>query len=138
MEESLDVSFPKLEIVYIAIHLLGTKLIQEEQFQEQNVEAVMEPAIISLTHKMLKAVESKYALNISEDQELKLGLGLHLKPAINRYKYNMNIRNPMLDDIKHAYPLAFEAGIIASLVLDEELGVSIDENEVAYLALHIG
>lgn len=138
MEQALDVSFPKLEIIYIAIHLLGTKLIQEKQFQEQNVEEVMEPSIITLTNKMLEAIDSKYALNIKNDQELKLGLGLHLKPAINRYKYNMNIRNPMLDDIKHAYPLAFEAGIIASLVLDEELGVSIDENEVAYLALHIG
>lgn len=138
VQQALDVTFPKLEIIYITIHLLGTKLIQEKPFQEQTAEEVMDPSIISLTNKMIEAVESKYALNISHDQELKLGLGLHLKPAINRYKYNMNIRNPMLDDIKHAYPLAFEAGIIASLVLDEELGVSIDENEVAYLALHIG
>ncbi|MCC5895469.1 MAG: transcription antiterminator [Alkalibacterium sp.] len=138
IEQTLDVTFPKVEIIYIAIHLLGTKLIHEKQFQDQDVHQIMDASITTLTDKMLEAVESKYALGIKEDKELKLGLALHLKPAINRYKFKMNIRNPMLEAIKHNYPLAFEAGIIASLVLDEELGVSIDENEVAYLALHIG
>lgn len=138
VEQTLDIAFPKVEIIYIAIHLLGTKLIHEEQFQDQDIQQIMDTSITILTDKMLEAVESKYSLGIKDDKELKLGLGLHLKPAINRYKFKMNIRNPMLEAIKHNYPLAFEAGIIASLVLNEELGVLIDENEVAYLALHIG
>ncbi|WP_347836278.1 PRD domain-containing protein [Gracilibacillus sp. JCM 18860] len=50
----------------------------------------------------------------------------------------MNIRNPMLEDIKNNYPLAFEAGIIASMAIEEESSTKIDENEVGYLALHIG
>src|SRR5699024_10728226 len=50
----------------------------------------------------------------------------------------MNIRNPMLADIKKNYPLAFEAGIIASLAIEKHTGTKIDENEVGYLALHIG
>ena len=63
---------------------------------------------------------------------------MHLKPAINRHTFGMTVRNPMLEDIKNNYPLAFEAGIIAAMALDETFGVTIDENEVAYLALHIG
>lgn len=138
IEETLEVDFPKVEIIYIAIHLMGTKLVTENQLHTNDVQQIMDETIISLTENMLNAVEDRYALGISEDEELKLGLGLHLKPAMNRYKFNMNIRNPMLEDIKNNYPLAFEAGIIASLALNEELGVSIDENEVAYIALHIG
>lgn len=138
IENELAVTFPKIEIIYIAIHLLGTKLVNGNHFKDDDVQKIMDKSIIELTQKMLEAIEEKFSLGIIHDQELLLGLGLHLKPAINRYKFNMNIRNPMLEDIKHNYPLAFEAGIIASIALDEELGVSIDENEVAYLALHIG
>src|SRR5699024_3230332 len=59
-------------------------------------------------------------------------------PAINRYKYGMNIRNPMLEDIKRNYPLAYEAGIVAGLAIEEHTGSEINENEIGYLALHIG
>ena len=61
-----------------------------------------------------------------------------LKPAINRFRYGMNLRNPMLDSIKANYPVAFEAGVIAGMVLKEEMGLEIHENEIGYLALHIG
>src|SRR5699024_4089070 len=71
-------------------------------------------------------------------KELLIGLSLHLKPAINRYKYGMNIRNPMLQDIKRNYPLAFEAGVIAGLVVEAYTGVEINESEVGYLALASG
>ncbi|MDI5789281.1 PRD domain-containing protein [Bacillus licheniformis] len=38
---------------------------------------------------------------------------------MNRCRYGMNIRNPMLDAIKANYPLAFEAGIQAGEVIKE-------------------
>ena len=138
VEKALDVTFPKIEVIYIAIHLLGTKLVSEDRSVNQEIETVMDEKIHALTKKMLEAVEERFALGIKNDRELIIGLGLHLKPAINRYTFGMTIRNPMLTDIKNNYPLAFEAGIIAAMVLDEQLDVSIDENEVAYLALHIG
>src|SRR5699024_5484805 len=67
-----------------------------------------------------------------------MGLGLHLKPAIKRHKYVMNFRNPMLADSKKNYPLAFEAGVIAGLSIESKIGIEINENEIGYLALHIG
>ncbi|MDZ7834823.1 MAG: PRD domain-containing protein [Alkalibacterium sp.] len=138
IEQALGVSFPETEVSYIAIHLMGTKLVNEDRSANQEIETVMDESIHSLTQKMLDAVDNKFSLNIKDDKELIIGLGLHLKPAINRYTFGMTIRNPMLEDIKNNYPLAFEAVILAALVLDKELNVSIDENEVAYLALHIG
>lgn len=138
VEKALDVSFPKIEVIYIAIHLLGTKLVSEDRSINQEIETVMDEGVHALTLKMLNAVEERFSLGIQNDRELIIGLGLHLKPAINRYTFGMTIRNPMLEDIKNNYPLAFEAGIIAAMALNEQLNVSIDENEVAYLALHIG
>ncbi len=87
---------------------------------------------------MIKAVDRELKLGILHDKELKIGLALHVKPAISRNRYGMNLRNPMLAAIKEHYPLAFEAGIIAGLVIKEQTGIDIHENEIGYLALHFG
>ncbi|UFT99145.1 BglG family transcription antiterminator [Radiobacillus kanasensis] len=137
-EQVLQVKFPPVEIAYIAIHLLGTKMITTSNMSEQEIGNVLEDEVYQLTIAVLDAIEERLHLGIRHDTELIMGLGLHLKPAINRYRYGMNIRNPMLEDIKVNYQVAFEAGIIAGLALEEHFGAKIDENEIGYLALHIG
>ncbi|WP_079527585.1 BglG family transcription antiterminator [Halobacillus hunanensis] len=138
VEECLQLTFPHEEVAYIAIHLMGTKTISQTNLQEEEIREVLDDDIYQVTLSILNRIEEKFDLNIRNDRELIVGLALHLKPSINRFKYGMNIRNPMIDDIKFNYPLVFEAGIVAGIVLEEEMGVSIDENEIGYLALHIG
>ncbi|WFT73967.1 BglG family transcription antiterminator [Halobacillus naozhouensis] len=138
VEECLQLTFPHEEVAYIAIHLMGTKMISQTNMKEEEIGKVLDKDIYQVTLAVLNRIEEKFDLNIRHDRELIVGLALHLKPAINRFKYGMNIRNPMIDDIKSNYPLVFEAGIAAGMVLEEEMGVAIDENEIGYLALHIG
>ncbi|MFZ4450888.1 BglG family transcription antiterminator [Salibacterium aidingense] len=138
VEHALQVTFPEVEIAYIAIHLLGTKMISQTNVTEERIEQLMDEKVYHLTSSILEAIEKKLELGIRHDRELIIGLSLHLKPAVNRYRYGMNIRNPLLDDIKANYPVAFEAAIIAGMVLEEETGVKIEESEVGYIALHIG
>ncbi|BAM48317.1 BglG family transcription antiterminator [Amphibacillus xylanus] len=137
-ETILEIKFPDVEIAYITIHLLGTKMVKQSKLTETEFENILEKQTQVLTTKILDLIEAKMNLGIRHDQELIIGLGLHLKPAINRYKYGMNIRNPMLNDIKLNYPVAFEAAVMAGMVLDNEINVLIDENEIGYIALHIG
>ncbi|CDQ38827.1 MULTISPECIES: BglG family transcription antiterminator [Virgibacillus] len=138
VEQHFQVAFPLEETAYIAIHLLGTKMLSEPNKAEVLDEHMISENILAIIRKMLHKVEGEYNLGIEHDKELIIALGLHLKPAINRYKYGMNIRNPLLEEIKRKYPLAFEAGILAGLVIEEETGSEIDENEIGYIALHIG
>ncbi|MCG1027101.1 BglG family transcription antiterminator [Virgibacillus halodenitrificans] len=138
VEKEFSVKFPEEETAYIAIHLLGTKMLSHTKTDSKIVGRVLGDEISDLITTLLNKIEVELNLGINYDQELTIALALHLKPAINRFKYGMNIRNPMLEDIKKNYPLAFEAGIIAGLVIEESTGVKIDENEIGYLALHIG
>lgn len=135
IEETFQVEFPQEEVAYIALHLLGTKMLSQAN---DVVEDVMDENILHLVTKALDKIEQEFNLGISNDKELIFGFSLHLKPAVNRYKYGMNIRNPMLEDIKKNYPLAFEAAVIAGITIGNETGTEIDENEVGYIALHIG
>ena len=138
VEEKFHVDFPQEETAYIALHLLGTKILLQMNASDKIIKEVVEEDISKVVVKVLDEVESKLNLGISDDKELIIALCLHLKPAVNRYKYGMNVRNPMLQDIKKNYPLAFEAGIIAGSIINEHIGIEVDENEIGYLALHIG
>ncbi|WP_010648120.1 BglG family transcription antiterminator [Oceanobacillus massiliensis] len=135
VEHHFQVNFPSTEIAYIAIHLLGTKIASQS---DSVVEQVMDPEIMELVTIALEKVEEKLNLELKDDKELVFALCLHLKPAINRFRYDMNLRNPMLEDIKKNYPLAFEAGIIAGIAIEEHTSIKIDEGEVGYLAIHLG
>ncbi|WP_449355259.1 BglG family transcription antiterminator [Virgibacillus natechei] len=130
IETGLGVHFPENEVAYLSIHLQGTKL-------TNSVLAVIDSDILGLAKDMVKRIDVTYALHLSGDEELLRNLSLHLKPAINRHKHQMNIRNPMLEEIKTKYPLSFEAALIGADILYEQLGVIVNEDEVGYLALHI-
>lgn len=136
LSDSLMVDFPENEVAYIAIHLLGTKMIEKSPGEQ--VEKVIDKKIAQLVSDILAKIDEKLSLGISEDKELLEQMCLHIKPAINRYRYGMNLRNPMIDEIKANYPVAFQAGLIAGKELKKQLSIDIDENEIGYLALHIG
>ena len=107
LEQKLQVAFPDKETAYIAIHLLGAKRTVMASIRSDAIENMMDEETDRLTQLIMKTIDQKFTLGIGDDKELKIGLGLHLKPALNRCRYGMNIRNPMLGAIKANYPLAF-------------------------------
>lgn len=134
----LQVTFPDPEIAYVAVHLLGTRLIAHLNINDKEIEALLDKEIYDLSIHILESIEQELKLGIKKDRELLVSLCLHLKPAINRFRYGMNLRNPMIEAIKANYPAAFQAGIIAGIVIKDELGLDIHEHEIAYIAIHIG
>lgn len=138
LETELGICFPEAEVAYITIHLLGTKMVTELLMNETDIQVIMDNQIYQLVKKILDTIDHELRLNIKDDQELFVGLCLHLKPAMYRLQYGINLPNPLLKDIKSKFPHAFQAAIIAGMVLKQEIEIEINENEIGYLALHLG
>lgn len=137
IEAGLKVSFSENEVAYLTIHLQGTKLSKPVNEMEKVKAVVIGDEVYDLAVNMVKRIDAKYAFELSGDEDLLRNLSLHLKPAINRYRYQMNIRNPMLEEIKTKYPLSFEAALIGTDVIYEKMNITVNEDEIGYLALHI-
>ncbi|WP_017470942.1 BglG family transcription antiterminator [Amphibacillus jilinensis] len=131
-----SIIFSEEEVLYLTMHMQGTKLVNPVA-ESDALKEVIDQEIDRLVSCLLEHINNKYGLDFLSDEDLVKGLALHLKPAINRYRYQMNIRNPMLEDIKGQYPFSFEIALSCSKVIKELMAVDIDENEVGYLALHI-
>ncbi|MCM3705986.1 MULTISPECIES: BglG family transcription antiterminator [Cytobacillus] len=134
VEEFTGQHFPLAEIDYIIVHLLGTKLIHKNTLNEFS----KFDELGTIIQCILERLKTELNWDFHDDSEFIQALTLHIRPAMNRLRYNMNIRNPLLDDIKRKYPSAFEGAAIASKCIGEYLGVEVGEHEIAYIAIHIG
>jgi len=134
VQDFTDLIFPESEIEYIIVHLLGTKLLHSNELTEYSEF----DEVGCIVQCMLNKLHAKFNWDFHEDHEFIQALTLHIRPAMNRLRYRMNIRNPLLQDIKVKYPGAFEGAVVASTCIEEHLKKDVGEHEIAYIALHIG
>ncbi|KON87934.1 PTS sugar transporter [Sporosarcina globispora] len=134
VEAIAGLTFPRSEIDYIIVHLLGTKLLTKEtltdfgEYDEVN----------NLVSCMMEQLKTELNWDFYEDFEFIKGMTLHLRPAMNRLRYDLTIRNPLLIQTKTKFPSAFEGAVVASKCIENYLNKEAGENEIAYIALHIG
>ena len=128
----LHIDVATSEIYYLAQHLIASKKYMENATEETN--NYIENLVIEMLHRVNTIVN----INFLQDDNLIKWLKIHLESVIPRIRFHMNIRNDILDVIKNEYPLAFQIAVIASKVIEEKEHITIDENEIGYIAVHFG
>ncbi|MBS4536776.1 transcription antiterminator [Clostridium sp. D2Q-14] len=136
LERAFQIKIPDSEICYITMHLLGSKLLEKKE--EQDLLYLINDDIKKLILKIIEEINTKLNIDFTYDKKLMYSLALHLRPTLHRVKFDMNVRNPLLDEIKSKYSLAFQMGIIAASIIEDEIKYKIDENEIGYIAMHFG
>lgn len=86
---------------------------------------------------MLDDIKEKWHIDFHYDDELKAQLVLHLIPLEVRSRYNVVLRNPLIDKIKQQNILAYQLAVIACNRLFDYHGNSLSDEEIGYIALHI-
>ncbi|MDF2881750.1 MAG: modulated transcriptional regulator, MtlR family [Clostridiaceae bacterium] len=139
IEKSFKVKIPESEIGYILLHILGTKLLEgkNDKFSinfgnesESELAVIMAKEIINISQRALH-------INFSNDKQLLNGLILHLRPTINRLKYGLTLRNTILKEIKENYIEIFGAAWMTNTIFERYLGVTMPEEEIGYICLHL-
>ena len=89
--------------------------------------------------EILKDIKDRIAFEMNiyfGDADLSEDIGYHLTFLINRLLFNVQNTNPLLQKIKHKYPLAFKMAEIAGDVIEENLGKRPSDDELGYLAFY--
>lgn len=124
------------EVGYITMHLMGSK--NRGNVIKNNGAAIGNFELVKLAREMIKVAEAETGSFIGNNEKLLMGLVNHLEPAIKRLKMNMDIRNPLLQEIKTLYPYLLEVSSRCAKVLEDYLGQELPESEIAYIAMHLG
>lgn len=136
LEKHFELTIPEEEMGYITMHLLGAKLRidggLDEFFMIDHREAT------EAAHRILKQAGEELKVDLLKDRRILEGLAVHLKPAISRLKLGMEIRNPLLSQLKQNYPEIMQVARKAGKTLGDIFHVRVPESEIGYIAMHIG
>ena len=140
IEQIFEISIPESEIGYVTLHLMGAKLWQKigDDDYKKLADEDLDQDLIILTKEMVKVVEDYLGVDLIDDTQLIIGLALHLKPTINRVKYDLPLKNSLLIDVKSKYEEIFEATKRATKILESKLQKEISSDEIGYITLHFG
>lgn len=137
LEEIFKIKIPKDEIGYITMHLKGARL-RLSKISNEFENNLSNLDIKQVASYIINKIEEEFNVNISGNGNLIKDLTNHLGPAISRLTMKLNIRNPLLKDIKQNYSEIYTACENACDILKDITGsLKIPESEIAYITMHI-
>jgi len=136
IEKALPIIIPQDEIAYITMHIIGSK--NRDIYRDNQESTAGSFELVKLARDMVKVAQQESNCYLEQNQKLLIGLVNHLGPAISRLKMNMDIRNPLLDEIKAFYPHIMEISKKCAEVIEARFDIRIPESEIGYIAMHLG
>ena len=132
VEKHFDLSLGTMEVTYLA-RQIATRVISSGA--ALSLQASPEDRETLL--RVLDKVYDEYNIDL-RDEDLLDRLALHLGHLFYRARFNVFSRNPIAKMIKTSYPLIFDLAVYMCSLLQKEREIHIDEDEISYVALHIG
>lgn len=120
--------------IYIALHLLGSRL----QTVPINLMIDDNDKTYEISKKLVNEFSYIACVEFPKKEAVIAALFAHLKTSLYRYKYGIQLVNPMLEGVKQEYRELFELAKKSCNVLKRELGYPIPDSEIAYITLHFG
>lgn len=128
-----DCEYSEDEITGLMIQIRGKGVYNSTEPDTDTV-AVSE-RVEALTQAMLDAVYEVHGLDFQHDAELILSLSQHMIPFDVRIRHNLPSTNPILEQIKLEYSVAYHITVSACIALQKEYGKPIPEAEIGYFAI---
>lgn len=123
------------EITYLTEQIKGAKLTNySPSFDEPNKEELY----WELTQLFVNEAEKLVGIDFREDFEFINGLAVHLKVALHRLLNNQIIENPLTEQVKYKYRYIYEITKKIILKIEHDYQISFPEEEIAYIAMHLG
>jgi transcriptional antiterminator len=92
----------------------------------------------ALVNYILRYINQQYNYHLLDDAQLHADLLTQIKTMITRVRYQIMIPNPLLENIKQHYPMAWDMTLAAVSSWGKYTPYAISENEIGFLVLHIG
>lgn len=135
LELEFKIEIPKDEIGYITMHLKGARLRRDKIENDIDFDNL---DIKQIANYIILEVEKDFDIQINNKQKLSKDIYNHLVPAISRMTMKLNIRNPLLENVKQQYKEVYESCQRSCEIFKKIIKIDkVPESEVAYIATHI-
>jgi len=138
LTEEFDVVIPNIEITYLILLIdTNTTSINAEDLVISNYQEYIGDYYVEITKKIIDSINKYFSLDIDNNDFL-IRLALHIKALCSRSVKSHFIANPFTNQMKATYPFIYEIAVFISSILKKEEQIFINDDEIAFLAFHIG
>lgn len=136
IEKRLNIVIMEGEVRQFAMNIMGRRAFTGVRdyisFQGDGVN------IKDLVNDILENIHAVFGVDFRCDDDLIMGLKMHVYGIIERHKKRIIIEDVLEEDIKCKYPMVFEMGVNAAQYIGNTLGMEIAHSETGFIALHLG
>lgn len=138
IEENFQITYNQSEVYELALLLISrATAIDYKSITTSNLQDFIGKDCFDLVNELILAVGSYYYIDLAEPEFL-IRFALHIRNLLQRSKNNYFSRNPLTEEIKTACPLIYDVSVYLSSIIKDRTGVSINDDEIAYIAFHLG
>lgn len=116
------------EVCYFALYLKGQGNNRDSDTITQEMDNFISEAF--------ESIYRNFGVDFTDNINLRITLALHCMSLSIRIKYDMQVKNDMLEYIRETFPLGYDIGAYFGFLMHQRYGKRVSEDEIALLAVH--
>lgn len=138
LEDYFSINFNNGEIYELTLLLIShANTMSTDSSNVSDLRELVGDECYELVNELVNDINVFYYINLSEPEFL-TRFALHIRNLLVRSKNNYSSKNPLANGIQLTCPLIYELSVNLSSIIEERTGLKINQDEVAYIAFHIG
>ncbi|GAA3631689.1 BglG family transcription antiterminator [Microbacterium awajiense] len=135
-EQHLDVRLGTGDAAHLSTLVL-TRIVAPGARPGDRARSPLDPEVESAVRDVVTGAAAEFLVDIAHEDFI-LRLALHVQNLRQRAREQAWSRNPLTRSLKSTYPMIFEVGVYIANGLQERLGIPLLDDEIAYIAMHVG
>ena len=137
LEQEYGIAFTRSNKYQFTL-LLMTRAVRSQDVSLPSRDALsIHPETMHLVDTIVQSVKQVYDIDLT-DIDFFIPFALHIDNMLVRLRQNVSIHNPLLHNIKTMSPIIYDIAVYISNMINHQEHVQLYEDEIAYIALHIG
>jgi len=115
----------------------NTTVVDHNTINIDNIKQFVDQKYIDISENVLDKVQRTYYLD-PFDNDFKTRFFIHVSNLFKRIKSGYSVQNPLTAKMKGTYPLIYDIAVYVAQEFENDYGIHLTEDEIAFIALHIG
>ncbi|KRB36303.1 BglG family transcription antiterminator [Microbacterium sp. Root180] len=125
------------DLQHLATLVLTRVVAPGDEAPADQARARLDPGIEAAVRDVVGTASAEFLVDIAHEDFI-LRLALHVQNLQHRAREQAWSRNPLTRSLKSTYPMIFEVAVFVASRLQERLGIPLPDDEIAYIAMHVG
>jgi lichenan operon transcriptional antiterminator len=133
-----DLNYNLDDIIQASL-LMSTRVISTnlDEVPLEQLGSILGQEVVDLLYSIVDSIHETYGFDLNNKNFL-VRFAFHLKNLLIRLENKISLENLQFTDIKNNYILIYAISVHISNIISQNTGYSIPEDEISYIALHVG